>query len=191
MIGTLRGRLLCKRPWGVIVDVQGIGYEVAMPLGALASLPEQGADVFFHVYTHVREDGIKLFGFAAEQEKQVFTALLGVNGVGPKLALNILSGISGEDFMKALHAEDMEALSKIPGVGKKTAGRIILELKQKLPSLDMPRDLLLEDSLSALANLGYKKLEAHRALEKARKKGYNELEGLLREALKELTERKK
>ncbi|MDA8169659.1 MAG: Holliday junction branch migration protein RuvA [Nitrospiraceae bacterium] len=190
MIGTLRGRLVHKRAAGVIVDVHGVGYEVMMPVSALSSLPEQGVEVFLHIHTHVREDGIKLFGFATEQEKQLFVTLLGVNGVGPKLALNILSGTPADMFSRAVAADDVAALSKIPGVGKKTAGRIILELKQKLPAIETPRDIIFEDALSALVNLGYRKTDALGALEKAaKKKTAAALEPLLKEALKELTER--
>jgi len=187
MIGTLRGKLILKRPGGVILEAFGVGYEVSVPLSSFAGLPGEGSELFLHIHTHVREDAIKLYGFASEEEKQIFTTLLGVNGVGPKLALNILGGISGEAFMRAVEAEDMHSLSKIPGVGKKTAGRIVLELKQKLPAIGLGRDKVFEDALSALVNLGYKKPEALEALEKATKKGYNDIENLLRESLKELT----
>ncbi|MDA8174259.1 MAG: Holliday junction branch migration protein RuvA [Nitrospiraceae bacterium] len=189
MIGFLKGTLASKKGSGVLIDVQGVGYEVFMPVSAIASMPAQGNPVFVHIHTHVREDGIKLFGFASEQEKQVFVTLLGVNGVGPKMALNILSGLSWEAFAAAVEKEDVTALSKIPGVGKKTAGRIILELRQKLPSMagEGAQAPAYDDALSALLNLGYRKPEAQDALDKAVKKGAEGLEMLLRDALKELT----
>lgn len=189
MIGTLRGRLLSKHAAGIIVDVQGVGYEVFLPVSAITGLPAQGAEVFLHIHTHVKEDSIKLFGFLSPHEKQVFSTLLGVNGVGPKLALNVLSSLPGDAFRQAVEAEDTTALSKVPGVGKKTAARIILELKQKLPQMasKSPKDAVLEDALSALVNLGYKKAEAQKALEKAGKSTDEGIEGLLKGALKELT----
>ncbi len=188
MIGFLKGRVAVKRPGVALLDVQGVGYEVLMPISSYAALPHEGQEAFIHIYTHVKEDAIKLFGFMREDEKQIFTTLLSVNGVGPKLALGILSSVSAEAFAKAVEGENVEALSKIPGIGKKTAGRIILELKQKLPSLGEPVDAVFEDALSALVNLGYKKQEARLALEVASKKGYNDIENLLKDALKELTE---
>lgn len=188
MIGSIRGKLVLKRTGAVIVEAFGVGYEISMPLSSFARLPNEGAEVFLFIYTHVRDDALKLFGFGSEQEKQIFTTLLGVNGVGPKLALNILSGASVSDFMQAVEAGDIQSLSKIPGVGKKTAGRIVLELKQKLPSIGTQRDAVFEDALSALVNLGYRKTEAIQSLEKVSKKGYNGIENLLKEALKELTE---
>ncbi len=194
MIGSLRGRLLSKRAGFIIIDVQGVGYEVAVPTSAMAALPEQGVEVFLHIHTHVKEDGIKLYGFTSGQEKQVFNTLIGVNGVGPRLALNVLSSLPGGAFQEAVQREDAAMLSKVPGIGKKTAARIILELKQKLPAIaEVARDAVLEDALSALVNLGYKKAEAGKAIEKARKKAGAEggdgtsIEGLLKEALKELT----
>ena len=192
MIGSLRGRLLSKRAGSVIIDVQGVGYEVAVPTGAMAALPEQGVEVFLHIHTHVKEDGIKLYGFASEQERQVFGTLLGVNGVGPKLALNVLSSLPGGAFQEAVQREDTALLSKVPGIGKKTAARIILELKNKLPAITASvKDAVFEDALSALVNLGYKKDEAGKAIEKARRKtgdgGEGNIEGLLKEALKGLT----
>ncbi|MDA8090315.1 MAG: Holliday junction branch migration protein RuvA [Nitrospiraceae bacterium] len=196
MIGTLRGRLLSKRPTEIIVDVQGVGYEVFVPGSAISGLPEQGVDVFLHIHTHVKEDSIRLYGFPSQHEKQVFATLLNVNGVGPRLALNILSSLPGDSFRQAVESEDTAALSKVPGIGKKTAARIILELRQKLPSItEGQKDAVFEDALSALVNLGYKKAEAQRALEKTGKdkkvkKDEDEKEGieeLLKGALKELT----
>lgn len=192
MIGALRGTLLSKLPSGIIVDVQGVGYEVYVPASAASELPEPGAEkkVFLHIHTHVKEDSIKLYGFPTQHEKQVFSTLLGVNGVGPKLALNVLSSLPGDAFRQAVESEDWAALSSVPGVGKKTAARIILELKQKLPSMSLSlKDAVFEDALSALQNLGYKKAEAQKALEKAGKNTDEGLEELLKGALKELTGR--
>lgn len=191
MIGALRGRLWLKKPGLIIMDVQGVGYEVFVPASIAAGLPEQGAEVSLHIHTYVKEDAIKLYGFGSDHEKQVFGTLLGVNGVGPRLALNILSAFSGGAFEEAVMKEDVALLSKVPGIGKKTASRIILELKQKLPSIaaEGARDAAFEDALSALVNLGYRKAEAGQAIEKARQKteGATAIEGLLKEALKELT----
>ena len=191
MIGSLRGRLLSKKPGLIMIDVQGVGYEVHMPASAAAGLPEQGEEVSLLIHTHVKEDSIKLYGFGTDHGKQVFGTLLGVNGVGPRLALNVLSAFSGGAFEEAVMMEDVALLSKVPGIGKKTASRIILELKQKLPSIaEGARDAAFEDALSALVNLGYRKAEAGRAIEKARQKapeGAHAVEGLLKEALKELT----
>lgn len=194
MIGSLRGRLLSKRPGSIIIDVQGVGYEVSIPTSAMSALPEQGVEVFLHIHTHVKEDDIKLYGFTSGHEKQVFSTLLSVNGVGPKLALNILSAFSGGAFQEAVQREDTALISKVPGIGKKTAARIILELKQKLPAIsESVRDAVFEDALSALVNLGYKKADAGKAIEKARGRfisdngGGESIEGLLKEALKELT----
>ena len=192
MIGALRGRLLGKKTGSVLIDVQGVGYEVYVPASASATLPEQGVEVFLHIHTHVKEDAIRLYGFKSDHEKQVFGTLLGVNGVGPRTALNVLSVFSGGAFEEAVMKEDTELLSKVPGIGKKTAARIILELRQKLPSMaESIRDAAAEDALSALVNLGYRKAEAAKAIEKARQKtgagGAPAIEGLLKEALKELT----
>ncbi|GAB4389869.1 MAG: Holliday junction branch migration protein RuvA [Thermodesulfovibrionales bacterium] len=187
MIGSLRGVLLSKKPYEVIVEAAGVGYRVAVPLGTLSDLPAEGSAVFLHVHTHVRDDAIQLFGFSSEQEKGVFTTLLGVTGIGPKVALNIISGISHDDFLKAVESEDVALLSKIPGLGKKTAHRIVLELKGKLSFAGPARDRVFDDTLSALVNLGYRRQDALESLEKAWKKGYNDIETLLRESLKNLT----
>lgn len=187
MIGSLRGKLISRRPDNVIVEVHGIGYQVNVPLNILSNLPNEGSEVFLHIYTHVREDALQLFGFSDEDEKKIFTTLLGVTGIGPKMALNILSGISHDDFRKAIEAEDVALLCRVPGLGKKTAHRLILELREKLPSIDKPKDRIFEDTLSALVNLGYKKSEAQQSLELAYKKGLKDIESLLKESLKYLT----
>jgi holliday junction DNA helicase RuvA len=187
MIGSLRGNVLARRPDNVIIEVSGVGYQVNVPLNILANLPEEGKEVFLHIYTHVREDALQLFGFTSENEKKIFTVLLGISGIGPKMALNILSGLSYEDFLTALDTEDVAMLCRIPGLGKKTAHRLILELREKLPSATGTRDRIFEDTLSALVNLGYKKSVAQELLEKSYKQGFHDIEGLLKETLKQLT----
>ena len=191
MIASLRGRLISKKPERVIVDVHGVGYSVHVPLTLLSELPDENAEIFLHIHTHVREDTLQLFGFNAEDEKRIFTTLIGISGIGPKTALNLLSTIPPEQFYSAINSEDVDVLCRAPGLGKKTAHRLILELREKLPSLKEKKDALYDDTLSALVNLGYKKNIAQDALEKARaSRGAAEaagIESLLREALKYLT----
>jgi Holliday junction DNA helicase RuvA len=187
MIGSLRGTLINMKPDNVIVEVSGVGYKVNIPLNTMSALPEVGKDIFLHIYTHVREDTLQLYGFTSEDEKKIFITLLGITGIGPKMALNILSGISHNDLLQAIETEDVAHLCRIPGLGKKTAHRLILELKEKLPTTKEPVNRVFEDTLSALVNLGYKKSIAQESLEKAYKKGFNDIEGLLKEALKYLT----
>lgn len=190
MIGSLRGNVLARRPDNVIIDVNGIGYQVSVPFNILSTLPEEGKEVFLHIYTHVREDALQLFGFTSENEKKIFTVLLGISGIGPKMALNILSGLSYEDFLTALDTEDVAMLCRIPGLGKKTAHRLILELREKLPAVTGVKDRVFEDTLSALVNLGYKKNVAQEFLEKSYKQGFSDIESLLKETLKQLTGKK-
>lgn len=186
MIGSLRGRLISKRPDNVIVEAGGVGYLVNLPVSLLSDLPAEGGEVFLYIHTHVREDVLQLYGFPSEDEKRIFTTLLGVTGIGPKMALNILS-VPVKDFLRALDTEDVAMLCRIPGLGKKTAHRLILELKEKLPAVSEPKDRVFEDTLSALVNLGYRKAEAQESLELALKKGFVQIEDLLRESLKYLT----
>ncbi len=187
MIGSLRGTLTYKHPDSIIVDVRGIGYQVHVSLNTLSILPDEGKEVFLHIYTHVREDSLLLYGFTSEDEKRIFITLLGITGIGPRMALNILSGISHDDLFHAIEGEDVAMLCRIPGLGKKTAHRLILELKEKLPSSIKKSDKIFEDSLSALINLGYKRSIAQESLEKAYKKGIKDIEGLIKESLKYLT----
>lgn len=187
MIGSLRGTVLVRRPDNVIIDVNGVGYQVSLPLNVLADLPGEGKEVFLHIYTHVREDALQLFGFTYEDDKKIFMVLLGISGIGPKMALNILSGLSHEEFLNAIDTEDVAMLCRIPGLGKKTAQRLILELREKLPSSTGTKDRIFEDTLSALMNLGYKRNIAQEFLEKSYKQGFNDIEGLLKETLKQLT----
>ncbi len=187
MIASLRGKLISKRPENLIVDVAGVGYSVQVPLTFLSSLPDENRDIFLHIHTHVREDAIQLYGFQTEDEKRIFTTLIGVSGIGPKIALNILSAIPPDNFYSAINAEDVDMLCRVPGLGKKTAHRLILEIKEKLPSIKEKKDTIYDDTLSALVNLGYKRNIAYDALEKAYNSGYRDIESLLKEALKYLT----
>jgi holliday junction DNA helicase RuvA len=164
MIALLRGRLLEKHPNRLIVDVQGVGYDVQVPVSTFYEAGEAGRDVTLRIHTHVREDQIALFGFATPLEHQIFERLIGVNGVGPKLALAVLSGIEPADFVRAVQGGDVVRLTRIPGVGKKTAERLTLELRDRLPAVDAaPADeapapangALRADVVSALVNLGY------------------------------------
>lgn len=186
MIGSLRGRLISKRPENIIIETGGVGYQVMVPINLLSMLPEEGGEVFLHIYTHVREDSLQLYGFLSEEEKRIFTTLLGITGIGPKMALNILSGFTVKDFMRAIDSEDVALLCRIPGLGKKTAHRLILELRERLVTKEA-KDSLYDDTLSALINLGYKRAEAVEALDRAYKGGYKGVEELLREALRFLT----
>jgi len=186
VIGSLRGRLISKRPDNIIIETAGVGYQVMIPINLLSMLPDEGEEVFLHIYTHVREDSLQLYGFLSEKEKSVFITLLGVTGVGPRMALNILSGFRVEEFLRAIDSEDVAMLCRIPGLGKKTAHRLILELREKLVTKEV-RDRVFDDTLSALVNLGYKKSEALEALDRAYKSGHTQVEDLLKEALRYLT----
>ena len=193
MIAFLRGRLLEKHPNRVIVDVQGVGYEVQVPVSSFYGMVEAGGDIALRVHTHVREDTIALFGFSTALELQLFERLIAVSGIGPKLALAVLSGIEPDDLIHAIQRADVARLTAIPGVGKKTAERIVLELKDRLtafgqPVEAVPGNSLRDDLVSALLNLGY-----HRpALEKAVDAALNEdanaaFEVALRRTLKRLS----
>jgi Holliday junction DNA helicase RuvA len=190
MIASLRGKLISKRPDGLVIEVGGVGYHVNVPLTLLSNLPNEKEDIFLHIYTYVREDAIQLYGFQTEDEKKIFLILLNISGIGPRIALNILSTIPPDKFHKAIDTEDVAFLCRVPGLGKKTAHRIILELKEKLPSIKDKKDDIFEDTLSALINLGYKSNVALEALQKASRNGYRDIEGLLKEALKNLAKEK-
>src|SRR6266849_5613130 len=138
MISHLRGTLLEKHPNQVIVDVHGVGYEVTIPVSAYSSLPEKGAPVEFHIHTHVREDTLALFGFASASDKSLFEKLITVSGIGPKLAVTALGGLTTADLVAAIRSGSVEQLVRIPGVGKKTAERMVLELRDKLDLLGIP-----------------------------------------------------
>ncbi len=202
MIATISGRLTHKSPEFLIVDVNGIGYRVIAPLTTYYKLPDTNNSVFLYTYTHVREDALILFGFLTYEEKELFKKLIGVSQIGPKLAVNILSGITARELKEAIVKGDIVRLTSIPGVGRKTAERIVLELKDKIdfivedtqPSavsrqLSVRRDPLFEDAVSALVNLGYKKGMAEDAVKQARgREGEKaDIEGLIKESLKILS----
>lgn len=196
MIASLKGTVLTKRPEGVIVDVNGVGYQLSVPLCSLTDIPGPGETVFMHTYTHVREDALQLFGFLNEKDREIFTTLIGISGIGPKLGLAILSGMPPERFVEAVQDEDVTMLTTIPGLGKKTASRLILELKGKLPSLDPGKASSSRtsqeesDAISALVNLGYKKQFSEKAVETAVRDGAGSIEDIIMEALKNLSEGK-
>jgi len=195
MIGLLRGALVEKRPGQVIVDAGGVGYDVHIPLSTFASLGALRAEVTLLVYTHVREDQISLYGFLTAREKHLFEMLLSVSGVGPSLALKILSGMSVEEIVPAVRRGDVAGLTRIPGVGRKTAERVIVELRDKLAAAEIvaaepraPRSQIEEDLFSALVNLGYDRRETERALEKLRRDGVPAtFDAALRAALQQLS----
>jgi Holliday junction DNA helicase RuvA len=197
MIAHLSGNLFKKTTQSVIIDAGGIGYEVLVPLSTYYALPEKDERVSLHVYTHVREDTLCLFGFHTKIEKNLFLMLTSVSGIGPKLSVNILSGIGPRDLLEAIASRDKVRLQSIPGVGKKTAERIALELKdrasqaiseQQLPTPSVPEGddkHLMDDALSALLNLGYSAKSAKEAVERARSVAREmTLEGLITEALR-------
>ncbi|WP_432823260.1 Holliday junction branch migration protein RuvA [Trichloromonas sp.] len=195
MIALLTGKLAYKSIDHLIVDVGGVGYRLQIPLSSFYSLPDSG-EVRLHVYTHVKEDAIRLFGFLTIEEKELFILLLSVSGVGPKLAVNILSNIPTAELRTALFHGDSKRLSAIPGIGKKTAERLILELQEKVKKLgggEMPAsqarsarsaDNVLDDTLSALVNLGYKEAQAKKALEALELAADTPVEEALKGALK-------
>ena len=202
MIACLRGKLIQKLPETVVVDVGGVGYEVFFPGAAQHRLPEAGAELFLYIQTVVREDAFNLFGFVEPEEKAAFLLLTGVSGIGPKVAHNILAGMSPADLSRAVATDDIHRLVKLPGIGKKTAERVCLELKDKLhflPDLPAaavkapapsPADSCVADALSALVNLGYPPARAEEALARVREghapDAVMPLEELLRQALRAL-----
>ena len=175
MIARLAGVLLEKLPDRVVLDVGGVGYAVAISFQTYQELPEAGNAAALLVYTHVREDTLALFGFASDREKKLFEMLISVSGVGPKLALTLLSGIPAEELVAALARADARRLVLIPGIGKKTAERLTLELKEKAEKLFVPpaggARVEAEDVVSALVNFGYRKSDAERAVEQLTRKG--------------------
>jgi len=169
VIAYLRGKLAQKDPSRVIVDVNGVGYEVFVPLTTFSAMPEPGSDISIDVHTHVREDVIALYGFSSRRERMIFEKLMTISGIGPKLAVSILSGGSVEDLVSAIRRGDLARLTAIPGVGKKTAERIILELRDKLQDFAAAsaKSGVELDVLSALENLGYNRALAESALSRA------------------------
>lgn len=208
MIGHLRGQIVDKRPNQVLVDVNGVGYLVSIPLSTFYSLGELREEVTLLVHTHLREDSIALYGFLTAREKQFFEMLISASGVGPTLALKILSGMSVDELLPAIRAGDLVRLTRIPGVGRKTAERIVVELRDKLAAMELPRPervpaagrtQLESDVVSALLNLGYDRRTAEKALEEvsngrnaragesAMQSPLQSFEGLLRATLQQLS----
>jgi Holliday junction DNA helicase RuvA len=176
MIALLRGRVLDKQPNRVIVDVGGVGYDVQVPLSTFYDVGEEGADVTLRIHLHVREDALQLYGFLTDLERQLFERLIGISGIGPKLAIAVLSGMEPRDLIAAVQRGDVARLTGIPGIGKKTAERIVLELRDRLAQLAAPvpespaaeapaGDRLRGDLISALQNLGYHRPQAEKAIE--------------------------
>jgi holliday junction DNA helicase RuvA len=196
MIASLHGRLAEKQPNRIVVDVNGVGYDVFVPLSTFYRLGDEGADVALRIHTHVREDQLALYGFGTSLEQQIFERLLGVSGIGPKLALAVLSGIEPADLVRAVQLGDVARLTAIPGVGKKTAERIGLELKDRLPVTGLlepeadggsAHDTLRRDLLSALLNLGYHRALAEKAVDAAlARAGTPTFEVVLKHALRAL-----
>ena len=197
MIAYLRGRLLQKHPNRVTIDVQGVGYEAHVPLSTFYGLPEVGGEVSLRIHTHVSEDALLLYGFATMLELQLFERLISVSGIGPKLALAVLSGIEPNELVTAIKQSDIARLTGIPGVGKKTAERLGLELKDKLsafvaadtsasPLGTTAGESMRTDVLSALINLGYHRPLAERAVDAALRTGAATFELSLKQALREL-----
>jgi Holliday junction DNA helicase RuvA len=199
MIAALTGRLALKTPTHLILDVQGVGYEVHTPLSTFYALPDLQQTFHLYVYTHLREDSIQLFGFASQDEKQAFVLLTSVSGIGPKLALSVLSTLAVPDLLSAIRTGNVEKLATVPGVGKKSAARMALELKEKAERFGLAHSALTDpasarqgqphdDAVSALVNLGYKPAEVKETIRRLLRPDSPAapLELLIRDALKEL-----
>jgi holliday junction DNA helicase RuvA len=195
MIAYLRGTLLVKHPNQAIVETHGVGYDVAISVPTFTEMPAAGAQVELHIHTHVREDALSLYGFLRLREKQLFEKLLTVSGIGPKLAITILSGMPADEMVGAIRGGDVGRLTRIPGIGRKTAERMVLELRDKLPTPAGASELsaataspVEEDVVSALVNLGYQRGAAEKALLAARSgKTSQTFDALFREALASLS----
>jgi Holliday junction DNA helicase RuvA len=196
VIAQLKGTLAHKMPGEVIVDVGGVGYQIYIPLNVFYSMPEIGAPVSLYIHTHLREDALQLFGFQEPRDKQVFLLLNSVAGIGPKLALNILSGIPAEELVQAIRDGDQLRLVSIPGVGKKLAERMRVELRDKLMTL--PTQLtesaasdkepqLMQDAVSALVNLGYRQGEVEKNVRAALQSGKRTLEDVIKDVLRRMS----
>ena len=194
MIAFLRGRLFSKTPNRAIIECGGVGYDATISVATFTSLPPEGAEARLHIYTHVREDALALFGFAEPNEKRMFEKLLTISGIGPKLAITVLSGIDTSRLVNAIRAGDHATLTRIPGIGKKTAERVVLELKDKLDDMAVAPATAAastygpsgDDALSAMVNLGYARPVAQKALETALAKdpaAANDFEVLFRAAM--------
>jgi Holliday junction DNA helicase RuvA len=196
VIAYLRGRLFDKQPNRIVIDVGGVGYDLAVPLSTFYGLGETGTEIALRVHTHVREDALSLFGFATRLEQDLFERLIGISGIGPKVALAVLSGIEPRELMRAIELGDLGRLTAIPGVGKKTAERIVLELKDRLPKAQFVEpgsdavpapSALKDDVLSALINLGYHRPLAEKAVESAIKSTPGgDFERTLKQSLRDL-----
>jgi Holliday junction DNA helicase RuvA len=191
MIAHLRGKLLAKHPNQAIVETAGVGYEINISVPTFSALPGAGSDVALHIHTHVREDLIALYGFVAPAEKRLFEKLITVSGIGPKLAMTILSGMAADEMARAIRGNDVARLTRIPGIGKKTAERMVLELRDKLPEIAASSEQAIpvmnaveEDVLSALVNLGYQRPVAEKALAGVAKNGSGaSFDAMFRQAL--------
>lgn len=188
MIGFLRGKLLRKQPPHLLIDVQGVGYEVEAPMSTFYDLPELGAEAVLYTHLSIREDAHVLFGFGSEAERRFFRSLIRVNGVGPKLGLTILSGISVDGFVRCVQENDTAALTRLPGIGKKTAERLVVEMRDRLDDVGAPAAMAggkshpRDEALSALVSLGYKPQEAAAMLRSIKEDGLSS-EELIRRAL--------
>ena len=195
MIAHLRGKLLVKHPNQAIVETAGVGYDVAISVPTFSDLPSLGSEISLHIHTHVREDQIALYGFLRPAEKNLFEKLLTVSGIGPKLAITILSGMPADEMVGAIRGNDVARLTRIPGIGRKTAERMVLELRDKLPPPTAGVEVAVpsltpveEDVLSALMNLGYQRAAAEKTLAAAVKRGTTaSFDALFREALSTLS----
>jgi len=196
MIAHLRGTLLSKHPNQAIVETHGVGYDVTISVPTFSELPASGSEVALHIHTHVREDALSLYGFLRLAEKHLFEKLLTVSGIGPKLAITILSGMPADEMVNAIRGGDVARLTRIPGIGKKTAERMVLELRDKLPAgagaaqvTPVAVSPVEEDVLSALVNLGYQRAAAEKALQVVVRnvKGTPAFDPLFREALAALS----
>jgi len=195
MIAHLRGKLLAKHPNQAIVETGGVGYDVTISVPTFSDLPSVGGEVTLHIHTHVREDLIALYGFLRPAEKQLFEKLIAVSGIGPKLAITILSGMAADEVVGAIRGNDVARLTRIPGIGKKTAERMVLELRDKLPvagagevAAGPALSAVEEDVLSALMNLGYQRPAAEKAVAAAAKNSKGgSFEATFREALAALS----
>lgn len=204
MIAHLSGTLLFKQATSVILDVAGVGYEVTIPLSTFYDMEDAGAQIQLRVYTYVREDALQLFGFRTARERELFLKLISVSGIGPKLGISMLSALSAEDIINAIRTNNLARLTSIPGVGKKTAERLVIELRDKMAALSSPameeefaartsgspptEDVMREDTLSALVNLGYQRATAEKAITQAMQEGGDlSVQVLLRRSLRALS----
>src|ERR1700716_858836 len=189
MIAHLRGKLLTKHPNQAIVETSGVGYDVTITVPTFSDLPALGAEVALYIHTHVREDLIALYGFMRPSEKLLFEKLIAVSGIGPKLAITILSGMAADEMVSAIKGNNVASLTRIPGIGKKTAERMVLELRDKLDAFCVPADTVTaalpieEDVVSALVNLGYQRPMAERALAQLGNVSGQSFDALFRKAM--------